>query len=208
MRKTRFSALLAGTALAGATFLGSAGIAAADDAEKPVRFKAEETGQCEVTFTIENETNSDYYRVDYQINGEFEDWAKKKHEGLDDENETGDTRWGVRAELGEDVIYWKEEDGGPHNGSYALATTTETVNLAELTDLPEANEDGSYVIEYRLIWGPHVPFRYDNEAPRTLTLAGCDPTPGNPLDDLLGSSEESSNLFDFDLSFLRSLLSS
>lgn len=209
MRKARFGGLLASTALAGATILGGAGIASAQDTA-PVEFNAEGGDDCTVTFSIDNRTNSENYRIDYQINGEFNDegraddatWAEAKHDGLDDGAETGPTRWGPTSVVADEVTPLGEEGAGPHNGEYELATAEETVNLKQLDDLPDPNEDGSYTIEYRLIWGPEANFRFDNEEPEKVTVTGCD------SDNPFGSAKGSADLFNFDLDSLLANLSS
>ena len=203
MRKTRFGGLLASTALAGATILGGAGIASAEDTG-PVTFDAT-TDECSVTFSIDNRTNSENYQIDYQINGEFDEeseggsWADAKHEGLDDVKQDGPTRWGPTSAVADDVTPFGEEGAGPHNGEYELATAEETVNLKQLDDLPKANEDGSYTIQYRLIWGPEQNYRSDSGLPgveevKEVTVTDCE-------DDAFGSAKGSANLFNFDSLF-------
>lgn len=195
MRKTRIGALVASSALAGATLFGGAGIALAADTG-PVTFDAVKTGECEVTFTVTNETNSEHYQIDYQINGEFDGnvegyqtWDEAGHNAVEDyeQGAEGETRWGPTS---------KVEAGVPVRGEGVGYTTDNTatdstlpVNLNDLEDLPEADEDGNYEIEYRLIWGPHTPHRFDGDDPRTLTLDNCelDPDEGGIFDSIFGS---------------------
>lgn len=205
MRKARFGGLLASTALAGATILGGAGIASAQDTA-PVEFNAVGGEDCTVTFSIDNRTNSDRYRIDYQINGEFNEeadpnWVEAKHDGLNDAEEDGPTRWGPTSKVAEGVPPLGEEGAGPHNGDYELTTAEKTVKLKELEDLPDPNEDGSYTIQYRLIWGPEANFRFDEDEPESVTVTGCE-------DDPFGSAKGSADLFNFDLDSLLANLSS
>lgn len=195
MRKTRIGALVASSALAGATLFGGAGIALAADTG-PVTFDAVKTGGCEVTFTVTNETNSEHYQIDYQINGEFNgaveegvSWADAGHNAVEnyDQDAEGATRWGPTS---------KVEAGVPVRGEGVGYTTDNTatdstlpVNLNDLENLPEADEDGNYEIEYRLIWGPERTHRFDGDKPRTLTIKDCelDPDEGGIFDSIFGS---------------------
>ena len=92
MNNSRLGAFVAGVALASATVLGGAGVASAQQDEGPVQFSAEGNDNCEVVFTVQNQTNSRFYTIDYQIDGEFDGhedgtWAERMHAG----NDTGDT---------------------------------------------------------------------------------------------------------------------
>ncbi len=195
MRKTRIGALVASSALAGATLFGGAGIALADE-NKPVTFDATNE-KCEVTFTVTNETNSEHYQIDYQINGEFngkvEDdltWAEAGHNAVEDykQGAEGETRWGPASQVAEGVEV-RGGGTGAYTTGHASTESKKVVNLNDLANLPKADEEGNYKIEYRLIWGPHTPHRFDDEAPRTLTLDNCelDPDEGGIFDSIFGS---------------------
>lgn len=196
IRKTRIGALVASSALAGATLFGGAGIALAAGTG-PVTFDAVKTGGCEVTFTVTNETNSEHYQIDYQINGEFngkvEDdlsWAEAGHNAVEDykQGAEGETRWGPASQVAEGVEV-RGKGTGAYTTGHASTENKKVVNLNDLENLPGADEEGNYEIEYRLIWGPHIPHRFDDEAPRTLTLDNCelDPDEGGIFDSIFGS---------------------
>lgn len=209
MRKARFGGLLASTALAGATILGGAGIASAQDTG-PVTFDAVDVGDCTVEFTLENRSTSTAYQIDYQINGEFDTddqtWHEAGHVDAEQGDEDAATRWGPTSTVDEDVTPRGEDGAGHHswdeNGeNYPWSTATQKVDLKTLEGRPDTNEDGSYTIEYRLIWGPDTSTRFDHEKPRTLTVTDC-------KDDPFGSVKGSANLPDFNLDSLRANLSS
>lgn len=212
MRKTRFGGLLASTALAGATILGGAGIASAEDGSL-LGFDANNLGNCTVEFEIKNRTNSEHYQIDYQINGEFDNeeedglsWADAGHVGAEQGDEEADTRWGPTSTVDKNTTPRGQEGAGHHSwdeegNPYPWSTATQEVDLKTLEGRPDTNEDGSYTIEYRLIWGPDTSTRFDHEEPRTLTVTDC-------KDDPFGSAKGSANLFNFDLDSLRANLSS
>ncbi len=196
MRKTRIGALVASSALAGATLFGGAGIALADE-NKPVTFDATNE-KCEVTFTVTNETNSEHYQIDYQINGEFngkvEDdlsWAEAGHRSVDgdaEQGKEGETRWGPTSKVAEGVEV-RGKGTGAYTTGHASTESKKVVNLNDLENLPKADDDGNYKIEYRLIWGPERTHRFDDEAPRTLTIKDCDlgSDEGSIFDNIFGS---------------------
>lgn len=186
MRKSRIGALVASSALASATILGGAGIAGAQQTEGPVMFMAEGNDQCEVTFTISNQTNSTAYTMDYRINDE-------PLEGQD---------FGTGA-TGRIVL--SSDAAEPHFGSgqgyvsdrFPVVSET-TVNLNELEDAP-ATEDGAYTVSYRIILGPDGNHRGDGEWHET-TVTGCetevdDSDVEDPEGDLIGSIIGSVDVF-------------
>lgn len=196
MRKTRIGALVASSALAGATLFGGAGIALAED-NRPVTFDAVQTGECEVTFTVTNTTNSEHYQIDYQINGEFDgavegydSWADAGHNAVEDYDQGGEgaTRWGPASKVADGVDV-RDEENTAYTTGHAATDSTKVVNLKDLKNLPDADEDGNYEIEYRLIWGPETSHRFDDKDPLTLTLEDCDlgSDEGSIFDNIFGS---------------------
>ena len=200
MNNSRLGAFVAGVALASATVLGGAGVASAQQDEGPVQFSAEGNDNCEVVFTVQNQTNSRFYTIDYQIDGEFDGhedgtWAERMHAG----NDTGDIRWGAHSEIADDTVEF--QSGGPgYVSNLDPVTSTLTVNLRDLDDLPNP-EAGERTIEYRLIYGPHTPHRDDPNVYET-TVTGC-AEPTGPVAgsvgslDLLGSLESFISSIDF-----------
>lgn len=172
MRKTHLGTFIASTALASATVLGGAGVASAQQDEGPVQFSAEGNDNCEVVFTVQNQTNSKYYQMDYQIDSEFDGhdgvtWAERMHDAA----QNGDSRWGLSSGIAEGTEEFKVGGAG-YVSNLDPFTTTKTVNLRDLDDLPYPESD-EHTIQYRLIWGPHTAHRDDANVYET-TVTGCD----------------------------------
>ena len=200
MRMTRLGAFVSSATLASATVLGGAGVASAQQDEGPVQFSATGNDNCEVVFTVQNQTNSKFYQIDYQIDSEFDGhgggtWAERMHDAAQDSG----TRWGVSSGIADDT---EEFDPGEVGYVYDLdpVTSTLTVNLRDLADLPNPDAD-EHTIEYRLIWGPHTPHRDDANVYET-TVTGCEEPTGPGAGsvgslDLLGSLESFISSIDF-----------
>lgn len=186
MRTTSLGAFVASAALASATVLGGAGAASAQQDEGPVQFSAEGGDNCEVIFTVQNQTNSKFYTIDYQIDGEFDGhedgtWDERKHAG----SESGDIRWGAHSEIADDTDEFQAGVTG-YVSNLDPVTSTKTVNLRDLDDLPNPEAD-EHTIQYRLIYGPHTPHRDDANI-YTTSVTGCaDST--DPSDGSVGSAE-------------------
>lgn len=176
-----------------------------DDGPIPVAFWAEGNDKCEVTFTVVNRTASDKYHVDYVIDDE------KAPEHTEEDHPTGKTYDFKKltagpysgTEIGERTIgrigvrgKASGTSGPVSNAESALRapeTTTNTVKLKELKDLPNPEAD-KHVITYQQINGPvRGDFGIQSNLPVfTTEVTGC-ATP-DPLGSL-GSSDSAGSPF-------------
>lgn len=174
MRRNRFAALVGSATLAGAGVLGGAGIAQAQQDEGPVQFNAVGNDQCEVTFTIENRTNSEDYTVDYMIDDEFANWKTDKHYSV--------TRFALSSKA--EAPLWG--GGIPYVSDREPVVNNRTIDLKTVENLPNPDSD-THTISYRLIRGPHVDHRDDDNV-YTTDVSGCaDGGSGGLVGSIIGS---------------------
>ena len=160
MRKFTAGSIAASGALAAVTILGGAGVAAAQQDEGPVRFSAEGNDQCEVTFTIENETNSRYYTIDFMVDDEFTYWQEDSHYSV--------TRFALSSDA-ETPLF--PEDTNSYAADRDPVTSERTIDLRDLYNRPNPDAD-EHTISYRMIRGPVTAHR-DDESVYTTEVSGC-----------------------------------
>ncbi|MCW4354138.1 hypothetical protein ONR57_12590 [Hoyosella sp. YIM 151337] len=150
------------TATCAASVLAMSYASLAQKTDGPVRFSAVGNDQCEVTFTIENDTNSRFYTIDYLI---------------DDEQPTGPD-FGTGPTGRRVLNSAAQEPLGPpgYVRNRPTEVSTVTVDLREVEDRPNVGAD-SYLIRYRMILGPSAQDRGPGTFYET-TVTGCaDPEP-------------------------------
>lgn len=156
-----------------ALVVGGAAVASAQQDEGPVRFNAEGNDQCEVTFTIENETNSEYYTIDYMIDDEFGFWETDGHYSV--------TRFALSSQAEAPTF-----PGSGYVWDRDTVTSERTIDLRGVEFLPNPDAD-EHTISYRLIRGPQTAHRDDGNV-YTTVVNGCEAEEGGGLiGSLIGS---------------------
>jgi hypothetical protein len=156
---------IAATMLATGVGMGLAGgVAGAEPSnqELPVRYDANGTDRCSVDFTIENDTNSNAYEIDFRVDGE--------------EISTGDEGSGPLARRA-GLIANVHEDApkGGYSSTGPTEFTAYSVKLGtpeQLVTLPNPLSD-THTVEYRMILGPEAGHR-DGDW-HEVTISGCNP---------------------------------
>ena len=129
---------------------------------------AVDNGNCTVTFSMDNRTNSTFYTMDYWIDGEpltGQDFG------------TGPTgrRPPLTSGVAEGTPVWTQGSGIPFRADIEPPFRTEAlVDLKTVENLPNPDA-ATHVVHYRVVLGPenqhHVP-------EKTVTVTGCAAQPG------------------------------
>ena len=218
MRKIRFGAVAASAALASVTVLGAGTAMAQEGDGDPNRasitsgdnytMTATQTGQCEVTFTLDSLRDEDYgnWRADYRVGEEDPITSQGGSRGDVYRPVVGSNDGIARAIEGRDDPYDFDANSAIVNLTEERRVPYADGDPSKSYSLPgvEANETGEHVITFGVYQGPPA---YDAEIYNLdgkLTVTGCpilEPEPEPTLPERISSefnlpdfSELSSNL--------------